>query len=180
MHNHLVCKRTLNHLAKLAWWLSCVVLFAFICTILSCHLRVLEWTHNHLVYKRTLNWLNGSWSAPLMKMIMIMMKIFFVVWLTNKRHLALFSARTIVRDPHHHKSPTRREQDLNNAQNRSLGFVEWSCAVVITTTSRRHNGMNFYEQLRTNWLSARVLFQWLKRQILRLLQADIYSTFRQI
>ena len=24
-HNHLVCKRTLNHLAKLARWLSCVV-----------------------------------------------------------------------------------------------------------------------------------------------------------
>ena len=27
--------------------------------------------------------------------------------------LALFPARTIARDPHHHESPTRREQDLN-------------------------------------------------------------------
>ena len=29
------------------------------------------------------------------------------------RRLALFSVRTIVRDPHHRESPTRREQDLN-------------------------------------------------------------------
>ena len=40
-HNHLVHKRTLNHLAKLAKWLSCVVstyLYgAFDCMFLSCH-----------------------------------------------------------------------------------------------------------------------------------------------
>ena len=34
----------------------------------------------------------------------------FVVWLTNERRLALFPSRTIVRDPHHHEPPTRREQ----------------------------------------------------------------------
>ena len=39
--------------------------------------------------------------------------IFFVVWLTDERHLGLFPAGTIVRDPHRHESPTRREQDLN-------------------------------------------------------------------
>ena len=48
-HNHLVHKRTLNHLAKLAKWLSCVVstyLYgAFDCMFLSCHVRVLEWIH---------------------------------------------------------------------------------------------------------------------------------------
>ena len=33
--------------------------------------------------------------------------IVFVVWLTNERHLALFPAGTIVRDPHHHGSPSR-------------------------------------------------------------------------
>ena len=27
-----------------------------------------------------------------------------------ERHLTLFSAETIVRDPHHRESPTRREQ----------------------------------------------------------------------
>ena len=37
----------------------------------------------------------------------------FVVWLTDERLLALFPAGTIVRDPHHRESPTRREQDLN-------------------------------------------------------------------
>ena len=35
-----------------------------------------------------------------------------MVWLTYERHLALCPAGTIVRDPHPHESPTRREQDL--------------------------------------------------------------------
>ena len=47
-HNHLVCKRAINHLAKLAKWLSCVVSTylrgAFDC-MLSCHVRVSEWIH---------------------------------------------------------------------------------------------------------------------------------------
>ena len=47
--NHLVRKRTLNHLAKLAKWLSCAVstyLYgAFDCMFLSCHVRVWEWIH---------------------------------------------------------------------------------------------------------------------------------------
>ena len=32
---------------------------------------------------------------------------------TDERRLALFPAGTIVRDPHHRESPTRREQDMN-------------------------------------------------------------------
>ena len=44
---------------------------------------------------------------------MMMMMNCFVVWLTDERRLALFPAGTIVRDPHHHESPTRREQGLN-------------------------------------------------------------------
>ena len=36
-------------------------------------------------------------------------ELFFVVWLTDERRLALFPAGTIVRDPHHRESPTRRE-----------------------------------------------------------------------
>ena len=48
--NHLVCKRTLNHLAKLTLqWLSCVLstyLYgAFGCIFLSCHVPVSEWIH---------------------------------------------------------------------------------------------------------------------------------------
>ena len=48
-HNHLVRKRALNHLAKLAKWLSCVMntyLYGlFQCILLSCHVRVSEWIH---------------------------------------------------------------------------------------------------------------------------------------
>ena len=46
-------------------------------------------------------------------LLMMMMIIVFVVWLTGERCLALFPAGTIVSDPHHRESPTRREQDLN-------------------------------------------------------------------
>ena len=46
------------------------------------------------------------------KLMMIMMNC-FVVWLTGERRLTLFPAGTNVRDPHHRKSPTRREQDLD-------------------------------------------------------------------
>ena len=48
-HNHLVCKWTLNYLAKLAKWLRCVVstyLYgAFDCMLLSCHVRISKWIH---------------------------------------------------------------------------------------------------------------------------------------
>ena len=48
-HNHLVHKQTLNHLAKLTNWLSCVVstyLYgAYDYMFLSCHIRVSEWIH---------------------------------------------------------------------------------------------------------------------------------------
>ena len=55
----------------------------------------------------------------------MMMKIVFMVWLTDERHLVLFPAGTIVRDPNHRKSPTRHEQDLNlRRKNLSSGLVE--------------------------------------------------------
>ena len=47
--NHLIRKRTLNHLAKLTKWFSCVLsnyLYdAFGCMFSSCHVRVSEWIH---------------------------------------------------------------------------------------------------------------------------------------
>ena len=47
--NHLVHKQTLNYLAKLAKWLSCVLSThmygAFDCMFLSCHIHVSEWIH---------------------------------------------------------------------------------------------------------------------------------------
>ena len=48
-HNHLICKRTLNHLTKLAKWLSCVVTTflygTFDSMLLSCHVLVSEWIY---------------------------------------------------------------------------------------------------------------------------------------
>ena len=45
--NRLVRKRTLNHLTKLAKWLSCVLstylYIAFDCMFFSCEVRVSEW-----------------------------------------------------------------------------------------------------------------------------------------
>ena len=45
-------------------------------------------------------------------------KLFLIVscfcgWLTDERRLASISPGTIVRDPQHRESPTRREQNLN-------------------------------------------------------------------
>ena len=51
----------------------------------------------HFFHGNFWNW--GSWSWW----------IVFVVWLTDKRRLALFPAKTIVRDPHHCKALTCQE-----------------------------------------------------------------------
>ena len=56
-------------------------------------------------------------------MVMMMMMNCFAVWLTDERRLALFPAGTIVRDPHHRESPTRRAE-FEPAQNLSSGLVE--------------------------------------------------------
>ena len=45
--------------------------------------------------------------------IFMMIMIIYLLFLTDKRRLVLFPVRTIVRDPHHRKSPERCEQDLN-------------------------------------------------------------------
>ena len=53
--------------------------------------------------------------------------IVFVVWLTNERRLVLFPARTIVRDPHHGKSPTL----LLNVSPRVLTCISlWTLSVL--------------------------------------------------
>ena len=48
-NNHIVHKRTLDHLVTLVKWLSCVVSTyqygAFDCMFLPCHVRVSEWIH---------------------------------------------------------------------------------------------------------------------------------------
>ena len=82
----------------------------------------------------------------------------FVVLLTDKRCLALFLPGTIDKDPYHRKSSTRREKDLCLRTT----WVQWSCAVLITTTPRCHkccltlwqlqstNAVKAYENCRGN------------------------------
>ena len=57
---------------------------------------------------------------------MMMMNCFFGM-VDQRRCSALFPAGTISRNPHHHRSLTCWEQDLNE------GLIECSCAVVIMT-----------------------------------------------
>ena len=49
----------------------------------------------------------------MMMMMMMMKKNCFVVWVTGEIFLDLIPVLAIVRDSHHDKSPTHREQDLN-------------------------------------------------------------------
>ena len=66
--------------------------------------------------------------------------IVFVVWLIYERCLALFPVGTIVRDPHHLKSPIHRHAaGFEPVQNLSSGVSEWICAVAITITPRHHS-----------------------------------------
>ena len=58
-------------------------------------------------------------------------------WAT-KVVLASFPTATIVAETYHSKSLTPRQPDLNLRLN--LGFVHWSCALVITTTLHRQIG----------------------------------------
>ena len=59
--------------------------------------------------------------------------IVYVVWLTDERLLSLFPVET---------SPSRISDTppagFEPAQNLSLDFAEWSCAVVITAAPRRY------------------------------------------
>ena len=68
-HNQLIRKRTLNHLAKLAKWLSCVVstyLYgAFVYMFLSCHVREFCCSHLNFRYcacfEQRVPWHSGSY-----------------------------------------------------------------------------------------------------------------------
>ena len=54
---------------------------------------------------------------------MMMMMNYFCGIVGRRRRLALFTAGIIVRDPHHHESPTRRAE-FETTQNLSFGFDE--------------------------------------------------------
>ena len=71
--------------------------------------------------------------------------------------LALFPARTIIRDSHHFKSST-----FELALNHSLGSAEWSYAVVITTTPLPHNYL-FCHHLHAVCISALYSFKHVPR-----------------
>ena len=97
-----------------------------------------DWNNNHKIFVFSRKIISVTWStflgfwkffwmfSPINSSNFIQIKwnfyhinlawwwwIVFVVWLTDKRHLALFPAGTIARDRHHRKSLTCRKQDLN-------------------------------------------------------------------
>ena len=64
--------------------------------------------------------------------IMMMMMNCFVVWLRDERCLVLFPVGTIVRDPHHRESLTRREQDQEE-QKKNKTFMNIIIIIIIIT-----------------------------------------------
>ena len=82
-HNHLVRSRILNHLAKPAKWLSCVVSTylncAFVCMLLSIHVRASILQYNAIITM----WLLSFPDITKLKIVWIKITIFF------KRHLSI-------------------------------------------------------------------------------------------
>ena len=59
----------------------------------------------------------------MMMMMMMTMMMISVVWLTDKKRLALFPVVATVRDPHHRESDTP-QAGFDPAQNLNSGLVE--------------------------------------------------------
>ena len=79
-----------------------------------------------------------TWKCSVMMMVMMMMN-FFCGMVDQRKAFSLISSWD-----HYQRSSLSRISDtpqagFEPAQNLSSGFVEWSCAVVITTTPRRHS-----------------------------------------
>ena len=82
-------------------------------------------------------------NPMMMMMMMMMMKCSCGIAHWGKG-FSLISNRNHVKDPHHRETLTRLEKicrTCEHAQSLSSGFVEWNCAVVITTTRRYHSWM---------------------------------------
>ena len=62
-------------------------------------------------------------SSVMMMTMMMMIMNCFCGMADRRKVLSLIPAGTIVRDPHHRESPTRRDQGLELAQNLSSGLV---------------------------------------------------------
>ena len=67
----------------------------------------------HMVEHGLQNSANRMYLFKVLRRQTMMMKIVSVVLITDELHLALFPAGTIVKDPHHRESPTRRELVFN-------------------------------------------------------------------
>ena len=65
-----------------------------------------------------------------------------MVWLADKRNLALFSTGTIVRDPHHRESPTCREQDEVGGNELNTDNRQINVATKIEYLPRKHSPAN--------------------------------------
>ena len=72
-----------------------------------------------------------------------------MVWLTDKRRLALFTAETIVRDPHHRESPTHHTSIYENSKLKAFKNIKFFGEI----SSNRPNdllGTNVYSTLESS------------------------------
>ena len=89
--NHLVFKRALNHLLKLAKWLSCVVstylYLAFNCMFLLSHVRPSEWMHTLHALERSLQimFFSVNWERQRLRR-----KIYYEITRKLSRKLKMF------------------------------------------------------------------------------------------
>ena len=116
----------------------------------------------------------------MMMMIMMMMVIVFADWLTGKRCLVLFKAGTITRDSHHCKSLKRSKQDFNLRRILSSGFVEWNCAVVITTLGISLTKVLVYSKGKGSWASEISPYTFFKELIFQRYFYKLCSLFCQL
>ena len=94
-HNHLDCKRTLNHLVRLDKWLGCFVspdLYgAFECMLLSSHVRVSEliYFRYRACFEQGVTWHSGNYRVQIhfekrtLHDINIQLNVTFAVYYVN-------------------------------------------------------------------------------------------------
>ena len=111
-----------------------IFIFFFLLALFCLHLLLIYLWFFIYIHIRSVIFLKSCCWVILSKTYMMMMIMIIMTCFCGMadRQKVLFPAGTNVRDSHPRRSPTWAS--LQHAQNLSSGFVEWSFAVVATTT----------------------------------------------